>query len=187
MGSVEDARAVYRSLQPYLVDPSVEFEAFSAAVAAACRSPDEVFRSWDEADLSERRRTYSQAPETRGRRNARVLERPSHARRASSGPPAFAADLFSAGGVGPGATETTRSGRPEGTADHDQVSGAASHRPRRRYLRRAGIGGQIEAKKARIDAAVRWHSNIATAPPEKKVRRPSAGNLGKRLQTARLA
>jgi hypothetical protein len=49
-----------------------------------------------------------------------------------------------------------------------------------------GIGGQIEAKKARIDAAVKWHWNLATAPPEKIVRRPSAGDLGKRLQTARL-
>jgi hypothetical protein len=50
-----------------------------------------------------------------------------------------------------------------------------------------GVGGQIEAKKARIDAAVKWQRNLATASPEKKVRRPSAGNLGKRLTTARLA
>jgi hypothetical protein len=49
------------------------------------------------------------------------------------------------------------------------------------------VGGQIEAKKVRIDAAVKWHWNAATAPPEKKVRRPSARDLGKRLQATRLA
>jgi hypothetical protein len=49
-----------------------------------------------------------------------------------------------------------------------------------------GIGGQIEAKKARIDAAVKWQWNLATAVPEKKVRRPSAGDLGKRLPTVKL-
>jgi hypothetical protein len=50
-----------------------------------------------------------------------------------------------------------------------------------------GIGGQIEANKARLDAAVRWQWNVATAPPEKTIRWPSAGDLGGRLQTARLA
>jgi hypothetical protein len=49
-----------------------------------------------------------------------------------------------------------------------------------------GVGGQIEARKARIDAAVKFHWNLATVKPEKKVRRPSAGDLGKRLTTARL-
>jgi hypothetical protein len=44
-----------------------------------------------------------------------------------------------------------------------------------------GVGGQIEARKARIDAAVKFHWNLATAPPEKKVRWFSAGDLGKRL------
>jgi hypothetical protein len=50
-----------------------------------------------------------------------------------------------------------------------------------------GVGGQIEAKKARIDAAVKFHWNLATATPEKKVRRPSAGDLGKRLETTPLS
>jgi hypothetical protein len=49
-----------------------------------------------------------------------------------------------------------------------------------------GVGGQIEAKKARIGAAVQWHWNVATAPPEKTVRWPSAVDSGKRLQTARM-
>jgi hypothetical protein len=31
-----------------------------------------------------------------------------------------------------------------------------------------GVGGQIEEKKARIDAAVKFHWNLATASPEKK-------------------
>jgi hypothetical protein len=50
-----------------------------------------------------------------------------------------------------------------------------------------GVGGQIEARKARIDAAVKFHWNLATAAPEKKVRRPSAGDSGKRLRTTPLA
>jgi hypothetical protein len=50
-----------------------------------------------------------------------------------------------------------------------------------------GTAGIVESKKARLAAAVQWQWNVATAPPEKKVRRPSAGDLGKRLTTARLA
>jgi hypothetical protein len=50
-----------------------------------------------------------------------------------------------------------------------------------------GQGGIVEAKAARMAAAVQWHWNMATALPEKKVRWPSAGDLGKRLRTARLA
>jgi hypothetical protein len=46
--------------------------------------------------------------------------------------------------------------------------------------------GTVEAKAARIAQAVQHHWNIATAPPTKKIRRPSAGDIGKRLQTARL-
>jgi hypothetical protein len=49
-----------------------------------------------------------------------------------------------------------------------------------------GTAGIVEAKKALMAAAVQWHWNVATAPPVKKVRWPSAGDLGKRLQTARL-
>jgi hypothetical protein len=49
-----------------------------------------------------------------------------------------------------------------------------------------GAAGIIEAKKA-LAAAVQFHFNAATAPPDQKVRRPSAGDLGKRLTTARLA
>jgi hypothetical protein len=40
-----------------------------------------------------------------------------------------------------------------------------------------GVGGQIEAKKKRIDAAVKWQWNAATAPPEKEIRRRSAGGF----------
>lgn len=50
-----------------------------------------------------------------------------------------------------------------------------------------GTAGIVEAKAALMMQAVQHHWNIATAPPEDKVRRPSAGDLGKRLQTARLA
>jgi hypothetical protein len=63
-----------------------------------------------------------------------------------------------------------------------------------------GIGGQIEAKKARMAAAVAHSWNVVAAPPAKpqamplwkqpdeaKPRRASLGDLGKRLQTARLA
>ena len=35
-------------------------------------------------------------------------------------------------------------------------------------------------------AAIHWQSNVATAPPDRKVRWRSAGDLGKRLQAARL-
>jgi hypothetical protein len=49
-----------------------------------------------------------------------------------------------------------------------------------------GTAGIVEAKEARLAAAVQWHWNLATAPPEKKVRRPSAGDLGRRLSTVRL-
>jgi hypothetical protein len=48
-----------------------------------------------------------------------------------------------------------------------------------------GTAGIVEAKAARIAQAVQWHWNIATAPPAKKIRWPSAGDF-KRLQTARL-
>jgi hypothetical protein len=50
----------------------------------------------------------------------------------------------------------------------------------------AGTAGVVEAKKARMAQAVRQSWNIVTATPAQKVR-PTAGNLGKRLQTARLA
>ena len=50
-----------------------------------------------------------------------------------------------------------------------------------------GTAGIVEAKAAQLAAAVQFHWDVATAPPEKKVRWPSAGDLGKRLQTARLA
>ena len=50
-----------------------------------------------------------------------------------------------------------------------------------------GTAGIVEAKAARIAQTVQHHWKIATAAPIKKVRWPSAGNLGKRLQTARLA
>jgi hypothetical protein len=33
-------------------------------------------------------------------------------------------------------------------------------------------------------AAVQWQWNVATAPREKKIRWPSSGDLGRRLQTA---
>jgi hypothetical protein len=49
-----------------------------------------------------------------------------------------------------------------------------------------GTAGIVEAKKARMDRAVRQAWNAVTATPGQKVRKPSAGNLGKRLQTARL-
>jgi hypothetical protein len=48
------------------------------------------------------------------------------------------------------------------------------------------MAGWIEAKKARLATAVQHQFNIVTAAPQAKVRRPSAGDLGKRLQTARL-
>jgi hypothetical protein len=63
-----------------------------------------------------------------------------------------------------------------------------------------GVGGQIEAKKARLDAAVAHSWNAIHArpqppqamplwkqPDEAKPHRASVGNLGKALTTARLA
>jgi hypothetical protein len=49
---------------------------------------------------------------------------------------------------------------------------------------RAGV---VEAKAALMAQAVQQQWNIVTAAPEEKVRWPSAGDPGKRLQTARLA
>jgi len=54
-------------------------------------------------------------------------------------------------------------------------------------LKIPGPAGIVEAKAARIAQAVQYHWNVATAPPTKKVGWPSAGDLGKRLRTARLA
>jgi hypothetical protein len=68
--------------------------------------------------------------------------------------------------------------------DHRRVIDIGSARPSTQIPGQAGI---VEAMAARMPAAVRWHSNVATAPPEKPARWPSAGALGKRLQTARLA
>ncbi len=53
-------------------------------------------------------------------------------------------------------------------------------------VRIPGTPDIVAIKKARIDAAVPMHWNAATAPPEKKIRWPGAGDLGRRLQTARL-
>jgi hypothetical protein len=50
-----------------------------------------------------------------------------------------------------------------------------------------GSDGIVEAKTALMMQAVQDQFNILTAAPEQKVRQPSAGDLGKRLQTARLA
>jgi hypothetical protein len=50
-----------------------------------------------------------------------------------------------------------------------------------------GRPGIVEARKARLDHAVRHLWKAATTPPEKPVRWLSAGALGKRLQTPRLA
>jgi hypothetical protein len=54
-------------------------------------------------------------------------------------------------------------------------------------VRIPGQAGIIEAKAARMAQAVQHQWNIVTAAPEEKVRWPSAGDLGKRLQTARPA
>jgi hypothetical protein len=51
-------------------------------------------------------------------------------------------------------------------------------------IRIPGQAGLAQARKARMAAAIRWQWNVATAPPEKKIRWPSAGDLGKRLTTA---
>jgi len=45
----------------------------------------------------------------------------------------------------------------------------------------------VETKAAMLAQAVAHQFNIVTAAPEEKVRWPSAGDLGKRLETARLA
>jgi hypothetical protein len=50
-----------------------------------------------------------------------------------------------------------------------------------------GTAGIVEAKATLMAQAVQQQWNIATAAPEEKVRWPSAGDLGKRLQSARLA
>jgi Asp/Glu/hydantoin racemase len=50
-----------------------------------------------------------------------------------------------------------------------------------------GVAGIVEAKAALMAQAVAHQFNIVTAAPEQKVRQPSAGDIGKRLQTARLA
>jgi hypothetical protein len=50
----------------------------------------------------------------------------------------------------------------------------------------SGTAGIVQTKKARMAAAVQWCWNIAAAAPNKRVRPPGAGDLGKRLQTARL-
>jgi hypothetical protein len=50
-----------------------------------------------------------------------------------------------------------------------------------------GTDGIVEAKAALMMQAVQHQWNIVTAAPEEKVRWPSAGDLGRRLQTAKLA
>lgn len=50
-----------------------------------------------------------------------------------------------------------------------------------------GQAGIIEAKATLMAQAVAHQLNIVTATPEEKVHQPSAGDIGKRLQTARLA
>jgi hypothetical protein len=50
-----------------------------------------------------------------------------------------------------------------------------------------GVAGTVEAKATAMARAVQQQFDIVTAAPEQKVRRPSAGDLGKRLTTARLA
>jgi hypothetical protein len=49
-----------------------------------------------------------------------------------------------------------------------------------------GVGGQIEAKTARMAAAVQHQFNVVTAATKAKPRRPIAGDLGKRLPTVKL-
>lgn len=59
-------------------------------------------------------------------------------------------------------------------------------------IRLPGAAGTIESRKQLMAQVVAQHFAIATAQPaptatlEQKVRRPSAGDLGKRLTTARL-
>lgn len=54
-----------------------------------------------------------------------------------------------------------------------------------------GVAGIIEAKQALMAQAVAHQFSLITdappAAPEQKVRQPSAGDVGKPLQTARLA
>jgi len=49
------------------------------------------------------------------------------------------------------------------------------------------LAGTIETNKARLAAAVEPRFNVVTAAPQSKRRPASAGNLGKRLRTVRLA
>jgi hypothetical protein len=57
-------------------------------------------------------------------------------------------------------------------------------------VRVPGQAGVVEAKAAQLAAAVQWHWNAASGPvtalPQAMPRRPSAGDLGRPLQTARL-
>src|ERR1700722_1017294 len=55
-----------------------------------------------------------------------------------------------------------------------------------RSIRSRSSAGVVEAKKSQVDRAVSQSWNFVTAAPAKIQRKPSAGNLGKRLQTARL-
>jgi hypothetical protein len=54
-------------------------------------------------------------------------------------------------------------------------------------IRIPGTAGVIEARKAQLAATVAHHFALVTATPQEKPRRPSAGDAGKRLATARLA
>jgi hypothetical protein len=54
-------------------------------------------------------------------------------------------------------------------------------------LKIPGTANIAEGNAAQMAAAIQWSFNTVTAPPIKPVRWPSAGDLGKRLQTARLA
>jgi hypothetical protein len=49
-----------------------------------------------------------------------------------------------------------------------------------------GTAGIVEARKAQMAATVQWLWNEAMAVREQKIRRQSTGDLGKRLQSARL-
>jgi hypothetical protein len=62
--------------------------------------------------------------------------------------------------------------------------GLLSARPSTQIPGQAGI---VEAKKPRIAQAVQMSWNAVASQPTNKPRRRSAGDLGKRLQTARLA
>jgi hypothetical protein len=54
-------------------------------------------------------------------------------------------------------------------------------------IRIPGTAGVIEARQAQLAQVVAEQFNIVTAAPQAKPRRASAGDLGKRLTTARLA